>query len=42
MTLEEISGINEAEFRILRDGQEVTEDDGTVITIPGLFDEAVS
>ena len=38
---EEITGISEAEFRILRDGQQVTEDDGTVTTIPGLFDEAV-
>ncbi len=38
---EEITGITEAEFRILRDGQEVTEDDGTVTKIPGLFDEAV-
>ena len=38
---EEITGISEAEFRILRDGQEITEDDGTVTTIPGLFDEAV-
>jgi type II restriction enzyme len=38
---EEIAGISEAEFRILRDGQEFTEDDGTVTTIPGLFDEAV-
>ncbi len=38
---EEITGITEEEFRVLRDGQQVTEDDGTVITIPGLFDEAV-
>lgn len=38
---EEITGITEAEFRLLRDGQEVTEDNGTVTTIPGLFDEAV-
>lgn len=38
---EEIAGISEAEFRILRDGQGFTEDDGTVTTIPGLFDEAV-
>ena len=38
---EEITGITEEEFRILRDGQEVTEDDGTVTKIPGLFDEAV-
>ena len=38
---EEITGISEAEFRILRDGQVITEDDGTVVTIPGLFDEAV-
>lgn len=38
---EEITGISEDEFRILRDGQEITEPDGTVTTIPGLFDEAV-
>lgn len=38
---EEITGITEEEFRVLRDGQQVTEDDGTVITIPGLFDETV-
>ncbi|MCI1831427.1 MAG: DEAD/DEAH box helicase family protein [Bifidobacterium sp.] len=38
---EEITGITEAEFRTLRDGQEITEDDGTVVKIPGLFDEAV-
>lgn len=38
---EEITGISEAEFRTLRDGQEVTEEDGTVTTIPGLFDESV-
>lgn len=38
---EEITGISEAEFRILRNGQQVTEDDGTVTMIPGLFDEAV-
>ena len=38
---EEITGISEKEFRILRDGQEVTADDGTVTTIPGLFDEDV-
>lgn len=38
---EEITGISEAEFRLLRDGQEITEADGTVTTIPGLFDEAV-
>ncbi|MFC3481140.1 DEAD/DEAH box helicase [Kocuria carniphila] len=38
---EEVTGISEAEFRILRDGQEITEADGTVTTIPGLFDEAV-
>lgn len=37
----EITGITEEEFRLLRDGQEVTEEDGTVTTIPGLFDEAV-
>ena len=37
----EITGITEAEFRVLRDGQEVTEEDGTVTKIPGMFDEAV-
>jgi type II restriction enzyme len=38
---EEITGITEDEFRLLRDGQEVTEEDGSVTKIPGLFDEAV-
>lgn len=38
---EAITGITEAEFRLLRDGQEIAEPDGTVTTIPGLFDEAV-
>ena len=38
---EEITGISEAEFRLLRDGQEITEENGTVTKIPGLFDEAV-
>lgn len=38
---EEITGITEEEFRLLRDGQEVVEEDGTVTKIPGLFDEAV-
>lgn len=38
---EEITGITEAEFRLLRDGQEVIEEDGTVTKVPGLFDEAV-
>jgi len=38
---EEITGITESEFRLLRDGQEVVEDDGTVTKVPGLFDEAV-
>ncbi|MGE2724415.1 DEAD/DEAH box helicase [Mycolicibacterium pulveris] len=37
----EITGITEAEFRLLRDGQEITEENGTVTRIPGLFDEAV-
>lgn len=37
----EITGISEAEFRILRDGQEVVEEDGQTVKIPGLFDEAV-
>lgn len=38
---EEITGITEPEFRLLRDGQEVEEENGTVTKIPGLFDEAV-
>ncbi|MHA6526117.1 DEAD/DEAH box helicase [Tessaracoccus sp. G1721] len=38
---EEITGITEAEFRVLRDGQEITSDDGETIPIPGLFDEVV-
>src|SRR5690606_24457618 len=38
---EEITGITEAEFRTLRDGQELTGDDGSTIQIPGLFDEVV-
>lgn len=38
---EEITGITEAEFRLLRDGQEITEDNGTLTKIRGLFDEAV-
>ncbi len=38
---EEITGITEAEFRLLRDGQTVTAADGTETIIPGLFDEAV-
>jgi type II restriction enzyme len=38
---EEITGISEAEFRLLRDGQEVTGEDGTLTKIPGLFDEVV-
>jgi type II restriction enzyme len=38
---EEITGITEAEFRLLRDGQKIEEANGTVTTIPGLFDEAV-
>jgi type II restriction enzyme len=38
---EEVTGITEAEFRLLRDGQEVTETDGTIARIPGLFDEDV-
>lgn len=38
---EEITGISEAEFRLLRDGQEVIEANGAVTRIPGLFDEAV-
>jgi type II restriction enzyme len=37
----EITGITEAEFRLLRDGQEITEENGTIATIPGLFDESV-
>lgn len=38
---EEITGISEAEFRLLRDGQEISEENGTVTRIPGLFDDAV-
>jgi type II restriction enzyme len=38
---EEIAGISEEEFRILRDGQDLMEEDGSVARIPGLFDEAV-
>lgn len=38
---EEVTGITEEEFRLLRDGQTITEPDGTVVTIPGLFDEDV-
>lgn len=38
---EEITGISEADFRVLRDGQEVIEEDGTVVQIPGMFDETV-
>lgn len=38
---EEITGITEDDFRLLRDGQVVTEEDGTITKIPGLFDEAV-
>lgn len=38
---EEMTGITEADFRLLRDGQEVTEKDGTIIQIPGMFDTAV-
>lgn len=38
---EEITGITEDEFRLLRDGQDVLEDNGTVTKIPGLFDDAV-
>ncbi|KWR73990.1 restriction endonuclease subunit R [Arthrobacter sp. W1] len=37
----EITGISEAEFRVLRDGQEVVEADGQTVQIPGFFDEAV-
>jgi type II restriction enzyme len=38
---EEITGITEADFRVLRDGQEITEENGALIQIPGMFDEAV-
>ncbi|MGE3193788.1 MAG: restriction endonuclease subunit R, partial [Microbacteriaceae bacterium] len=38
---EEVTGITEAEFRLLRDGQQVKGEDGTVVNVPGLFDEAV-
>ncbi len=38
---QEITGITEDEFRLLRDGQEIAEENGAVTKIPGLFDEAV-
>jgi type II restriction enzyme len=38
---EEITGITEVEFRLLRDGHGVTGENGVVMEIPGLFDEAV-
>lgn len=38
---EEIAGISESEFQTLRDGQDVTEADGTIAHVPGLFDEPV-
>ncbi|QZE24766.1 DEAD/DEAH box helicase family protein [Brevibacterium casei] len=38
---EEITGISTAEFCLLRDGQEIEEDDGTITRVPGLFDESV-
>lgn len=38
---EGITGITEEEFRLLRDDQDVVEEDGTVTKIPGLFDGAV-
>lgn len=38
---EEITGITEDDFRVLRNGQDVIEEDGSVIRIPGMFDEAV-
>ena len=38
---EEITGITEAEFRVLRDGQAVIEGGRRVVQIPGMFDEAV-
>lgn len=38
---EEITGITEAEFRVLRDGQEIVHEDGTTEKLHGLFDEAV-
>lgn len=37
----EITGITEAEFCILRDGQTITEECGEEVQIPGMFDEAV-
>ncbi|QEW03758.1 DEAD/DEAH box helicase [Microbacterium lushaniae] len=36
-----VTGITEEEFRLLRDGQRVKEPDGTIVEIPGLFDEDV-
>lgn len=37
----EITGISKNEFRVLRDGPQVPEDDGTMKQLPGFFDEAV-
>jgi type II restriction enzyme len=38
---QEVTGITEDEFKLLRDGQEVPEADGTVSKVPGMFDETV-
>lgn len=37
----DITGITEGEFRLLRDGQDITNEDGTTERVPGLFDESV-
>lgn len=37
----EVTGITEEEFRFLRDGREVIEEDGTTKQIPGLFNAGV-
>ncbi|MGR6901027.1 DEAD/DEAH box helicase family protein [Glutamicibacter sp. BSL13] len=41
VVFQEITGITEAEFRVLRDGQTVTQENGERVQIPGMFDEAV-
>ncbi|AQP49386.1 restriction endonuclease subunit R [Tessaracoccus aquimaris] len=38
---QEITGITEEQFRLLRDGQEVIDEEGQTVRVPGLFDEAV-
>lgn len=38
---ETVTGITEAEFRTLRDGQQIEDEEGNITTIPGLFDAPV-